>query len=85
MPDSSYAEAEISLEQGDKVLFYTDGIVEQMNGSGEMFGDDRFFSLFSSLAEQNDPAILRSLFDEIKRFSGRDSFDDDITLLLLEF
>ena len=85
MQDSIYAEAELSLEPGDKVLFYTDGIVEQMNGSNEMFGDDRFFSLFSSLAEQNHPAILQSLFDEIKSFSGRDSFDDDITLLLLEF
>jgi serine phosphatase RsbU (regulator of sigma subunit) len=38
MPGMSYEEGEISLEEGDCVLFYSDGLVEAHNPNGEMFG-----------------------------------------------
>ena len=41
MPGMSYEEKEIELEKGERVLFYSDGLVEAHDPKGEMFGFPR--------------------------------------------
>jgi phosphoserine phosphatase RsbU/P len=43
MEDINLEEKELSLEKGDVVIFYTDGITEAMNKEKELFGEDRLF------------------------------------------
>lgn len=45
LEDSQYEETKIQLSAGDKVVFYTDGIVEAMNEQEEMFGFDRLLEV----------------------------------------
>jgi serine phosphatase RsbU (regulator of sigma subunit) len=84
-PEYDFGEIDISFEQGDKILFYTDGIVEQMNEAHEMYGDERMIELFRKLILGRETAILPRMFEDLKQFSDRKIFDDDITMLLLEF
>lgn len=85
MPEYDFGECEVSFEAGDKILFYTDGIVEQSNCAHEMYGDDRMVERFRSLITGGSSTILAGLFDDMKRFSEQKTFEDDITMLLLEF
>lgn len=84
-PEYAYTESELSYEDGDKILFFTDGIVEQINGSKEMYGDERMENLFRALSAAGEDSILQKLFEDMKKFSGMKSYEDDITMLLLEF
>ncbi len=47
MPGMGYEEKEIALEGGDSVLFYSDGLVEAHDSTGEMFGCPRLRALVS--------------------------------------
>jgi serine phosphatase RsbU (regulator of sigma subunit) len=47
MPGMGYEEGEVSLREGDSVLFYSDGLVEAHDPKGEMFGFPRLRVLAS--------------------------------------
>jgi sigma-B regulation protein RsbU (phosphoserine phosphatase) len=81
--ESDYNEIEIDFRCGDRLILYSDGIVEARNGEGEEFGYERF----SLYALQNSGNSLESfrlgLLDEVRAFSGTESFEDDVTLLVV--
>ena len=83
-PDSVFTEQQMDFESGDQILFYTDGITEQADCRQEMFGEERVMKLLRSLTAAGEQDKLRKIFEEMKRFSGKKTFDDDITMLLLE-
>ena len=86
-PEAAYSSVEISLDAGDRVLLFTDGIVEAMNSAREEFGKSRlkkFLAASSSSASHLADALLL----ELRRWSGAEAkrtHDDDITLLVLDF
>jgi len=82
MPGMSYEEREASLEEGDCVLFYSDGLVEAHNPRGEMFGFPRLRALVAEHGEEWSLANL--LLEELYSFVGEGwEQEDDITLLTL--
>jgi len=79
-PKSKYIEDSIELKDGDKILMYTDGVNEGINGTNEEFGYDRIKETLES--SKND--TLENMFNNLTEFaSGVEQFDD-ITMLLLE-
>ena len=83
--DPKYGKVELTYEPGDKILFYTDGIIEQMNDRKEMFSKKRLENRVREFILNGEKEILNKLFQDLKNFSRREQFDDDITLLLFEF
>jgi serine phosphatase RsbU (regulator of sigma subunit) len=84
MPGMSYEEGEASLRQEDKVLFYSDGLVEAHDPEGEMFGFPRLRALVAEHAEEEERSLGDFLMEELYSFVG-DGWEqeDDITLLTL--
>lgn len=80
-----FGQVEYRLEKGDRILFFTDGIIEQKNPRGEMYSEARLKSTFRGLIEKNDGGIVDHIYDDVKSFSSKNPIEDDITLLLLEF
>ena len=82
MPGMSYEEKEVSLAEGNCVLFYSDGMVEAHNPKGEMFGFPRLRALVAKHGE--DRSLGDFLLKELYSFVG-DGWEqeDDITLLTL--
>jgi serine phosphatase RsbU (regulator of sigma subunit) len=82
MPDMNYEEGEVSLREGNCILFYSDGLVEAHDPEGEMFGFPRLRTLIAQHAEK--PSLGNSLMEELYSFVG-DGWEqeDDITLLTL--
>jgi serine phosphatase RsbU (regulator of sigma subunit)/DNA-binding response OmpR family regulator len=84
-PDMTYTQAEISLQPGDILLFYTDGIVEAQNTTGEMFGFDRLESTMRNLPDDRNPdRIIEMLLAETESFVGQAEQHDDITLVAVQ-
>jgi serine phosphatase RsbU (regulator of sigma subunit) len=82
MPGMSYEEKEIILGEGDRALFYSDGLVEAHNPEGAMFGFPRLQSLVAEHA-QGEP-LVDFLMEELYSFAGkRWEQEDDITLVTL--
>jgi serine phosphatase RsbU (regulator of sigma subunit)/predicted ester cyclase len=83
MPGMSYEEKEVTMELGDSVLFYSDGLVEAHEPKGEMFGFPRLRGLVAEHGE--DGSLGNSLLEELYSFVG-DGWEqeDDITLLTLK-
>jgi hypothetical protein len=75
-----------TLQPGDRVLFYTDGITEARSSDGSFFGDDRLADLLVRASLENLPVqeTVRHLADSILGFSGL-GLRDDLTMLLMEY
>jgi serine phosphatase RsbU (regulator of sigma subunit) len=82
MPDMSYEQKEITLEPGDNVLLYSDGLVEAHDPRREMFGFPRMQGLVG--AHPGGATLIEDLLGELKQFTGEEwEQEDDITLMTL--
>jgi sigma-B regulation protein RsbU (phosphoserine phosphatase) len=77
-----FEEKTTTLAKGDLILLYTDGITEAENPDGEFFGIERVSDIFIQYAEQPPESIIVALLKHLKQFSQRESFNDDITLMI---
>ena len=77
---------EMALQPGDRVLLYTDGIVEARSPTGEFFGEQRLtdFVLRSASAGYPPPETLRRLMREILTHQA-DQLQDDASIIVLEW
>jgi serine phosphatase RsbU (regulator of sigma subunit) len=66
---------------GDALVLYTDGLSEACNDDGEEFGEQRVIELVRRHREQASPDLVRSILDEVKRFSPHEQ-SDDITVIV---
>ncbi len=71
MPDMSYEEQEATLEVGDSLLFYSDGLVEAHAPDGEMFGFPRLRKLVAIHGAGSGEEFLDHLLEELYSFTGR--------------
>ncbi len=81
-PDWQYHQREIQLRAGDRLVLFTDGLVEVENPLGEQFGVGRLIRIL----QQNAGESARTLHDRVLRALSEFSkglYRDDITLLVL--
>ena len=78
--------ATASLQRGDRVLFYTDGITESRSPDGAFFGGDRLsdFLVRSTLEHVDVAETVRRLSLSVVDYVGG-GLRDDATLLLIEY
>jgi sigma-B regulation protein RsbU (phosphoserine phosphatase) len=84
MANVSYETGEISLDPGDWLLFYTDGISEAVNGRGEEFGTDRITALLRSGADGSASGLIEAMMDAVVRFREEAEQNDDMTLMAVK-
>lgn len=74
----------VQLRSGDKIIFYTDGITEARNEEGELFGIKKLKEIIIRRKDANPLQLNTSIFRAVKRFIGRKSQEDDMTLVTIE-
>ena len=84
MEDSVYEATQLPLEEGDRVLFFTDGIFEADNGQGEEFGQERLAGAWRSLADRELSLALAGLKAAAGGFAAGKPFADDVCLVACE-
>jgi phosphoserine phosphatase RsbU/P len=77
--DASYETASVELKTGDALIFFTDGVVEAFNESGEEFGNDRWLGAIRSLPDWKAQDSMQYLMKRVDEFVGATRQSDDIT------
>lgn len=80
----AFEEKSVLLEPGDKLLFYTDGVTEAQDVSGEFFGLDRLCESFISNRSLGPEGVMKALLHDVSKFCGRAQMSDDIALVVAE-
>jgi len=80
--DRPYETASLELRPGDALIFFTDGVVEAFNESGEEFGNERWLSAIRSLPDWDASQTLQFLMSRVDEFVGATRQSDDITCLV---
>ena len=83
-PKVDYRLGEIQMEPGDRIVFYTDGLVESSKIDGEIFGFHRFETLMETIVDLPPKEAIDKILDQLYTFTGHDEPDDDLTLAILE-
>ena len=73
-----------SFTKGDRFLFYTDGITEASNASGEQFGLDRLKFFLQATAATDYIEFLQRLFGTLKDFGVPNPPQDDCTTIVID-
>ncbi|MHC5038441.1 MAG: SpoIIE family protein phosphatase [Planctomycetota bacterium] len=78
--DRTIREEEIDLQTGDRVVLYTDGVVEAMNEKHDEYGDKRFFGVCQKVGDRNSNQFINILVNDLHRHQGKADQHDDITI-----
>jgi len=76
-----YQAVDVTLGEGDTVIFYTDGVTEAFNPGRELYGSDRLLGDASSFTGQSASAISAGLLAKVRAFADTEPQSDDIAIL----
>ncbi|MEQ9552589.1 MAG: PP2C family protein-serine/threonine phosphatase [Coleofasciculus sp. G3-WIS-01] len=85
--DSEYEDAQIQLDVGDTIIYYTDGFTDVANQHGDRFDEENLIEAFKWACEhrQGSQVILDYLFERVGQFMGAKNHNgDDMTLVVLQ-
>jgi sigma-B regulation protein RsbU (phosphoserine phosphatase) len=81
-PEYAYAHEVVEVRRGDRVVLYSDGLLEQRSAAGEEFGPSRIRGAVrgTATAQEAADALMRA----VEAHAGRAVFDDDTTIAVVE-
>jgi len=80
-----YPNHQVSLEPGDVLVFYSDGILEAANPEDEMYGEERLQDALRRHAKGTAQQIRDAILDEVSHFRGEVPQEDDIALVIVKY
>jgi len=80
--ENTYARYSIPLSEGDRLVFYSDGITEAPSENGELFGDKRLSSIINSNASLAPAELVRRILNTAMYFTSSIGFRDDVTCIV---
>jgi sigma-B regulation protein RsbU (phosphoserine phosphatase) len=82
---ATFDQEKITVEKGDTLLIFSDGVTEAMNEAEEEFGDDHLVACMRERYTKEPREILEELVGEVKAFCGEALQSDDVTMMLVRF
>ncbi len=84
-PQTPYRVEHLTLAPGDRLVLYSDGVVEAQNARRNFFDDDRFIRCLERASIDRTPTdLIADLVADVKSFIGNARRTDDITLVILQ-
>ena len=80
-----YRANEMTLNKGDRIFLYTDGVTEATNENEALYGEDRLKSYIDKNKALKAEALLSGLKEDIDLFAGDAPQFDDITMLIFDY
>lgn len=89
LEDSDYELVTTKIEPGDRLLMYTDGIIEAFNEQKKPYGSERLHKIMLNYLEVSPDDLLDAILDDLEEFVQHpldiEPLEDDVTLLLIDF
>ena len=83
LEDIDYQETQLELTPDDKVILYTDGIVEAMNEKEEMFGFERLLDVVQGTQSMSADSLLQEILNKVNEFADGATQHDDLTVIVI--
>ena len=83
LPGARFLEQTFTVETGETILVYSDGVTEARNAAGEFFGDERLVALLPRLRGLPAHEAAGILLGEVRGFMGEERYADDLSLIVL--
>lgn len=83
--DALIEDEEVTLKPGESITFYTDGITEARNESGDFFGEERLLNVLNKMNYSCVLELHHTIKDEISGFVKEAPQSDDITFVTLKY
>lgn len=68
--DAVFPGSQVTLEAGDTVVAFSDGMTEARDGAGQEFGEERLIEVATAHRGERPAAMLDALFNAVHEFSG---------------
>jgi len=80
----TFSQISVPFGPGDLFVFYSDGLTEIKNRNGNLYGEKRLVDFVNRNARIEPEKIIRNVWEDIIAFSKSDTFDDDITCVIVK-
>ena len=82
LEDYTYTSDSLTLQKGDCLVTFTDGVTEACSTSNELYGESRLEALLPTLAGQSARSILDNVINAVHAHAEGAEQSDDITMLV---
>lgn len=83
-PDSDYEQDELTLEPGDRLMMYSDGLTDVPNHADALFGASRVLDSMKRLARLDLQESINGTLTEVAKWLGKSAPKDDLAVLAIE-
>jgi phosphoserine phosphatase RsbU/P len=80
---ASYSTAVHKLEKDDRIVMYTDGVMEASNAAGDFFGHVALCDLLTGTRELSPAMAADSIISSVRQWSEKQ--DDDLTIIICDY
>ncbi|UCE50215.1 MAG: serine/threonine-protein phosphatase, partial [Phycisphaerales bacterium] len=82
-PEAEYEVETLRLEQGDCLLFFTDGLIDAANFEGELWGKERLLKAAKKFTAESAEQMIHEILGYRRRFVGLARQIDDTSLIVV--
>lgn len=83
LEDREYEEVSVKTQPGDLLLFFSDGVEDQLNAKGDDYGRSRLNKLLKKLEGQEPATIVDAIFADLDRFRDDTPITDDQSVIAI--
>jgi len=83
-PEEKFRTDNFSMQKGDVLLLYTDGVSEASNEQGEFFGEERIVDLVNELRHLSAKEITVRILEDVQKFNSMGTRTDDKTIVTIK-
>ncbi|NIR50896.1 SpoIIE family protein phosphatase [candidate division KSB1 bacterium] len=83
-PDPKYQDKEMSVNSGDLIFIYTDGIIEAFDGRGDMFEEKRLLKAVNDSGSKDAAAVIEHVRSTLLKFTEKAPQSDDIAMIAVK-
>src|SRR3954454_7862005 len=80
-----FEEETLTLEPGDLIILFSDGVTEAMNSESEEFTDDRLIACANAHFQETPQQVLDALLKDVHAFCAGEPQSDDVTAVLVRY
>jgi serine phosphatase RsbU (regulator of sigma subunit) len=84
MPDARYEQTEKPLCVGDRLIFFSDGVVDAIDQAGRPFGLEQLSQCVAAATDMSAKGLTRAVIQALERHRGMQPLRDDCSLLIAE-
>jgi len=80
-----YKELSLTLQPGDSLFLYTDGVTESMDSEKNLFSDERLIAEIETLQNEDVEDVVNGIITSIKEHVKSEPQSDDIAMMMLKY